>query len=71
MIYTIKTNIITPYEKYKWIQMFESKAKITQQKISDYNGDQKKLFKIVDPLLGRNKTTVCQNIVIQPHWLLP
>ena len=38
--------------------IIESKAKITQQKISDCNGDQKKLFKIVDPLLGKNKTTV-------------
>ena len=38
--------------------IIESKAKITQQKIIDCNGDQKKLFKIVDPLLGRNKTTV-------------
>ena len=38
--------------------IIESKAKITQQKISDCNGDQKKVFKIVDPLLGRNKTTV-------------
>ena len=38
--------------------IIESKAKITQQKIRDCNGDQKKLFKIVDPLLGRNKTTV-------------
>ena len=38
--------------------IIESKAKITQQKISDCNGDQKKLFKIIDPLLGRNKTTV-------------
>ena len=36
----------------------ESKAKITQQKISDCNGDQKKLYKIVDPLLGKNKITV-------------
>ena len=26
--------------------------------LSDCNGDQKKLFKIVDPLLGRNETTV-------------
>ena len=31
--------------------IIENKAKITQQKISDCNGDQKKLFKIVDPLL--------------------
>ena len=38
--------------------IIKSKAKITQQKISDCNGDQTKLFKIVDPLLGRNKTTV-------------
>ena len=36
----------------------ESKAKLTQQKISDCNSDQKKLFKIVDLLLGRNKTTI-------------
>ena len=38
--------------------IIESKSKITQQKISDCNGDQKKLFKIVDPLHRRNKTTV-------------
>ena len=38
--------------------IIESKPKITQQKIIDCNGAQKKLFKIVDPLLGRNKTTV-------------
>ena len=38
--------------------IIESKAKITQLKIIDCNGNQKKLFKIVDPLLGRNKTTV-------------
>ena len=30
-------------------------AVILQKKISDCNGDQKKLFKIVDTLLGRNK----------------
>ena len=38
--------------------IIESKAKITQQKISDCNGDQKKQFKILDPLLRTNKTTV-------------
>ena len=38
--------------------IIESKAKLTQQKITDCNGDRKKLFKIVDPLLGRTKTTV-------------
>ena len=32
-----------------------SKFEIWQKKISDCNGDQKKLFKIVDTLLGRNK----------------
>ena len=32
-----------------------SKSVILQKKISDCNGDQKKLFKIVDTLLGRNK----------------
>ena len=34
-----------------------SKSEILQRKISDCNGDQKKLFKIVDTLLGRNKHT--------------
>ena len=34
-----------------------SKSEILQKKISDCNGDQKKLFKIVDTLLGRNKHT--------------
>ena len=34
-----------------------SKSEILQKKISDCNGDQKKLFKIVDTLLGRNKQT--------------
>ena len=33
----------------------KSKSVILQKKISDCNGDQKKLFKIVDTLLGRNK----------------
>ena len=33
----------------------KSKSVILQNKISDYNGDRKKLFKIVDTLLGRNK----------------
>ena len=33
----------------------KSKSVILQNKISDGNGDQKKLFKIVDTLLGRNK----------------
>ena len=33
----------------------KSKSIILQKKISDCNGDQKKLFKIVDTLLGRNK----------------
>ena len=33
----------------------KSKSVILQTKISDCNGDQKKLFKIVDTLLGRNK----------------
>ena len=35
----------------------KSKSVILQNKISDCNGDQKKLFKIVDTLLGRNKHT--------------
>ena len=34
-----------------------SKSEILQKKISDCNDDQKKLFKIVDTLLGRNKHT--------------
>ena len=34
-----------------------SKSEILQKKISYCNGDQKKLFKIVDTLLGRNKHT--------------
>ena len=34
-----------------------SKSEILQKKISDCNGDQKKLFKIVNTLLGRNKQT--------------
>ena len=34
-----------------------SKSEILQKKISDCNGDHKKLFKIVDTLLGRNKQT--------------
>ena len=34
-----------------------SKSEILQKKISDCNGDQKKLFKIVDTLLGR-KTSI-------------
>ena len=34
-----------------------SKSEILENKISDCNGDQKKLFKIVDTLLGRNKHT--------------
>ena len=34
-----------------------SKSEILPKKISDCNGDQKKLFKIVDTLLGRNKHT--------------
>ena len=34
-----------------------SKSKILQKKISDCNGDQKKLFKIVGTLLGRIKQT--------------
>ena len=38
--------------------IIKSTAKIMQQKMSDCNGDQEKLFKIVDPLLERNKTTV-------------
>ena len=33
----------------------KSKSVILQKKISDCNGDQKKLFKIVDTLLRRNK----------------
>ena len=37
--------------------MSNSKSEILQKKISDCNGDQKKLFKIVDTLLGRNKHT--------------
>ena len=35
----------------------KSKSVILQKKISDCNGDQKILFKIVDTLLGRNKQT--------------
>ena len=34
-----------------------SKSEILPKKIADCNGDQKKLFKIVDTLLGRNKHT--------------
>ena len=33
----------------------KSKSVILQKKVSDCNGDQKKLFKLVDTLLGRNK----------------
>ena len=33
----------------------KSKSVILQKKITYCNGDQKKLFKIVDTLLGRNK----------------
>ena len=33
----------------------KSKSVILQRKISDCNGDQNKLFKIVDTLLGRNE----------------
>ena len=33
----------------------KSKSVILQKKISDCTGDQKKLFKIVDTLLGQNK----------------
>ena len=40
------------------ILYIESNAKLTQQKISDCNSDEKKLFKIVELFLGRNKTTV-------------
>ena len=38
-----------------------SKSEILQKKISDSNGDQKKLFKIVDTLLGRNKEATLPN----------
>ena len=38
-------------------EISKSKSEILQKKISDCNGDQKKLFKIVDTLLGRNKET--------------
>ena len=34
-----------------------SKSEILQKKISDCNGDHKKIIKIVDTLLGRNKQT--------------
>ena len=33
----------------------KGKSVILQKKVSDCNGDQKKLFKIFDTLLGRNK----------------
>ena len=36
----------------------KSESEILQKKISDCNGDHKKLFKIVDTLLGRNKQTM-------------
>ena len=50
--------------------IIESKAKITQQKICDCNGDQIKLFKIVDPLFGRNKTTLWPEYSDPDTWLL-
>ena len=51
--------------------IIESKAKITQQKIIDCNGDQKSYSKLLIHCLEEIKPLFCQNIVIQPHWLLP
>ena len=39
-------------------EISNSKSEILQKKISDCNGDQKKLFKIVETLLGRNQQTM-------------
>ena len=41
--------------QFKHTTLSYCKSVILQNKISDCNGDQKKLFKIVDTLLGRNK----------------
>ena len=57
----------------------KSKSGILQKKISDCNDDQKKLFKIVDTLLGRNKQTAVPkydspltmaSLVVLIHFLL-
>ena len=56
-----KTRLTVHFDMYSESSMAvkktisESKTVILQKKISDCNGDQKKLFKIVDTLLGRNK----------------
>ena len=59
----VKTRLTVHFDMYSESCMdvktavSNSKSEILQKKISDCNGDQKKLFKIVDTLLGRNKHT--------------
>ena len=52
-----KTHLTVHFRKLYGCKKAISKSKsiILQKKVSDCNGDQKKLFKIVDTLLGRNK----------------
>ena len=56
-----KTRLIVHFDMYSESCMAvkkaisKSKSVILQMKISDCNGGQKKLFKFVDTLLGRNK----------------
>ena len=47
----------------------DSKTVTIQNKINDCKGDQKKIFKIIDSLLGRKNNKFCQNIPV--HSLLP
>ena len=47
----------------------KSTSGILQNKISDCKGDQKKLFKIVDTLLGRNKQLRYLSMIHLSLWL--
>ena len=48
----------------------ESKSQIFEKKINECHGDQKKLFGLVDTMIGRKKTLYCQNMMIQLLWPL-
>ena len=57
-------------ESYMAVQRTISKSTsgIVKKKISDLNRNQKKVFKIVDILLGRNKQTMLPSMIQLSLW---
>ena len=48
----------------------ERKSQIFEKQINECHGNQKKVFRIVDTMIGRKETLYCQNMLIQLLWPL-